>query len=979
MLSQLFSARPISYLAIFISAAFILIYFLKWERFSRLAESIHSWGKSTGNGKVNWQKAGIRALNISSQGLILILILDEIGLLLQEWNISSAFFLHFRRLLELPGLSQLVFLANLALVIPATYYLSGGLIDQIKNQNSEASTGWSDYNQFKVKYSLFTALFVLTVTILFFLVQCLVYNEFGLSEDLEPVYLLIYVLLIFSGFITALLKITNVNRRISRENNPYKDEPWCEKNLFFFTFIIVFMSFAQTMITKVILLLSLVDWASPAVIKYIGKIVPVSAHLAIQRKSSYERILNKITSGSFWHKWNFFFLTTSSLALVVVYQFHCSPYPPSDSAFPKTETISGLYMLYMLGYLFTGKGKYQIAGSVLWTVTTITILYGTPVIFPSWYLPSIDPPGFSMIDVIARMTNLWTSTLFAFVIHLSICISSFLLYYSLDIKEFLIRNKYRSVTYFKKYLFIRFFSYELFYYTIFGFFFVAIFGSEFFSIVKSLAEAGFTEIVIFRIELILLLLAIFGYWISIKDSKANTINDIREEVKKFGEEGTLELIDNNVNLLKFYGKWNNKSNKRRQNLIYIILFGTFAIFITGCLYIPQLLGHKEVKLNWTHTLISSQLPEFRMIKISGTNIVFNSTDSLFCAESETGKLKWSLPVRVKCTLEVNENSVILLTENELFALSIDSCKRIWTADISGIEIPDNIRPKLSSFGQFTSIQKNNDIYIFDNFTGRKIYSVDISNYPESEIRRGILFLISRENSLQKIDQKGDLSNICVFADSVKKMHLTRNLVTVWTNRNLFVFNKSDKLQWMKSIQGKYNIRGIFESDSILCINFRDTIKGYWKEDGSERWSLSGYNFENAGIDIFNENQPFPALDSSCFFASKNNDLLIVDAVSGNIIRRFERIFKDEWILKPNYFICAGEYLATIGLKYTSLYSVKTGKKIGTHDHFKPTYNIDTDFFHGNQQAMRLLYCGVMRNEDLFVINQYGLISMKLKD
>jgi hypothetical protein len=475
MVSQIslsFSPRSISYLVIFVSVSILLNYFLKWERFSRLAESISSWGNPTTKGKVNWQKAGIRTLNISSQVLIFILILDEIGLLLEEWNISSGFFLHFRRLLELPGLSQLVFLANLGLVIPATYYLSDGLLDQIKKQNSEYTEKWNGYILFKLKYSLTISFFVLTVTLLFFLIQCLAYNEFGLDEKLDPVFLMIYIIIIFSGMITALFNIIKLSRRIGKEHNPFSHQPWCEKNFMYFTLIIAFMSLAQTMITKVILLLSLVDWAAPAVIKFLGKLAPAMTPKDTQIKSSYERTISELTSASFWHKLNFFFLTTSALVLLILYQFHCSPYPPSNSAFPKTETISGLYMIYMLAYLLIGKGKHIFVQSVLWILATIIILYGTPVLFPSWYLPSIDPPGISAIDAIEKISGIWTSVVFVFVIHMGICIVFISLYYSTELKEFLIRNKYNSVLHFNKFLFLRLFLMEYFYYVLFGFFFL---------------------------------------------------------------------------------------------------------------------------------------------------------------------------------------------------------------------------------------------------------------------------------------------------------------------------------------------------------------------------------------------------------------------------------------------------------------------------------------------------------------------------
>ncbi|HLP71802.1 MAG TPA: hypothetical protein VK155_02795 [Bacteroidales bacterium] len=879
-------------------------------------------------------------------------------------------------MLELPGLSQLVFLANLGLVIPATYYLSDGLLDQIKKQNSEYTEKWNGYILFKLKYSLTISFFVLTVTLLFFLIQCLAYNEFGLDEKLDPVFLMIYIIIIFSGMITALFNIIKLSRRIGKEHNPFSHQPWCEKNFMYFTLIIAFMSLAQTMITKVILLLSLVDWAAPAVIKFLGKLAPAMTPKDTQIKSSYERTISELTSASFWHKLNFFFLTTSALVLLILYQFHCSPYPPSNSAFPKTETISGLYMIYMLAYLLIGKGKHIFVQSVLWILATIIILYGTPVLFPSWYLPSIDPPGISAIDAIEKISGIWTSVVFVFVIHMGICIVFISLYYSTELKEFLIRNKYNSVLHFNKFLFLRLFLMEYFYYVLFGFFFLIIFGSEFYSIIRTISRVAKPDMIV-KLELIIFLLPVFIYHILNKTSKRNTIDDIREDVVKFGEEGTVESLVENIRLLKFFRSWNNNCTKLQQNTFLFILTGFFGLFLAACMFVPRLFDHEQVKVSWIHKIKSNELPKYSLLRDYANMVIFNSKDSLFCAEQETGTLKWKLPLKIKQAEKLDENSLILMTEDELFALTLDSCKRIWTADISGMEISNDTNTTLSKLGLFSVLRRRNEINIFDNSSGESIFSSGISYSVEPVEYGGSLFLVSNEDVLQKIDPKGDVLDINNFQDSVMKMHSFKDILAIMTNDKLMVYNFHGELQWMKSIPAKGMAYNIIEAGSCICINSQDTIKGYRKKDGSEIWSLSGCNFKNIGIDFLNNKKSSFAPDSSCFFVSKNRDLMLIDAQNGKSIQTFKNIFYDNWPTTTLAYQCSGDTIAMLGAKNISLYSIKTGKRICTHDYLNAIYNIDPSFFH--EDPTRVRFCSLLKNDNMFFLNQYGLISMKLKD
>ena len=103
--------RAALYLVLSVIVSIILFQLLKQRNLMRLAN--YGWN--------NWI---VKTIAIISHVLIAILLLDEIGLLLNEWNVRAIVFELSRRFMGLPGVSQLIYLANFGLLVPATYTIS---------------------------------------------------------------------------------------------------------------------------------------------------------------------------------------------------------------------------------------------------------------------------------------------------------------------------------------------------------------------------------------------------------------------------------------------------------------------------------------------------------------------------------------------------------------------------------------------------------------------------------------------------------------------------------------------------------------------------------------------------------------------------------------------------------------------------------------------------------------------------------------
>jgi outer membrane protein assembly factor BamB len=945
----------------------IIIYFLKWNNFSRLAE-------------ITLKKSWRKGVSILSQLLIIVLILDETGLLLNEWGIKSGFLDVFRKILEIPGINRMVFLANLGLIIPAAYTLTSGLIEQTRKENDIYMSNWKDYDLFNKKYSLFVSVFVLTITLLFFLVQSLFFGEFHLSKDIGPFSLLVYLILIFSGPIIILKRVIAIEREISKTHNPFRFQPWFEKSMIFVILLICFLSFTQTMITKVLLLLTVVSWAGPGIIKLMGFIIPKVKSINISNlDSAYEKIINGLTNSSIWNKWNFIFLTSSFVPLLFLFQSHSGPFPPSGSAYPKTETISALYMLYMILFLFIGsKGKFIWLKSIIWTLVTIFILYLTPVFFPSWYFPSVDPPGFSAIEVLASLSNIWVSALFFFSVHLLISLISISLYYSSNLKNELIKTNYESVPLFRKYFLIVTSASDLFPMILFPVLLLATVTSETFKILKLNVHMGLINNNIRMTEYILILLPALLHLYTIK-SKAKRINVIKEETLKIGGKYLIYILRNKFDLLNSFKSWNGTKSGFKSLLFFFVPFFVFILLLSGSIYLPGRLDNQKSKINWAIPLKNEKFPTFHLFEKVNNKILFSTSNNLNCTDPKSGVLLWSLPVEMT-KAEINKSGMIYaLTKDEILAIGTDTGNICWRNKLDYNEINQKRGSKILLFKGHVILKENENILLFDDSTGKRIIRPGNMVLPQTLDFGGSIFWLSRNNLLRKFNPDLTIMNVKQLQDTVIQFYSYPDELIVRTKNGIWAFDDSGKYLWEKNFEKEETFKDLLVSDSLIYVSFEDRISVYNMKNYSEKWRRKGFKFENIGYSIYSPDKLSPISDSltNGVFASDDKNIYFLDKNSGHILKVFTNALEEN---KYEKSVCIGysnNLLLSMGFTAMSVFSFDAAQKLYTDFYIKSLYNEDPDYFYGHNERVRLKYKILLDDNVLYILNAYGLVALKL--
>lgn len=334
-------------------------------------------------------------------GLIL-LIIDEFGLLLNEWNLPAGPFEWIRTFMEFPGIDYLIYFFNFYLASVGVWRFIHGLDmgDKIRDAAAVNRKYLLDLLAFANLLLLVTAL------------QIVVWNS-----SYGPAFILLISLLLW--------QFGDVKHKYYSEasvrQNP--DEKIFTLNKYLFIFAMISL---ETMITKVGLLLILIPKTANWLLAKVRALLkrPESAEMDILQ---VEDMPKRIFDGDIWSLIGFMFLCASGFTSFIFWQAHQGPLPPSGSAYPKTETISFLYTLDILFMTYAITRKRAPTLVILSMAFLIFTRYVLPLSQADWFYPPSIPPGFSTISAIADFSNRTFPMIFGFAFHAAIFLAFLLL------------------------------------------------------------------------------------------------------------------------------------------------------------------------------------------------------------------------------------------------------------------------------------------------------------------------------------------------------------------------------------------------------------------------------------------------------------------------------------------------------------------------------------------------------------------------
>jgi outer membrane protein assembly factor BamB len=944
-----------------------IVFILKWERFCQFASK-------------KWNNKWKTGISVFSQFFLVMLVIDETGLLLNEWGNPSSFFTFFRSIMELPGITQIIFLANLALVVPAGYSLSTGILLQIRENNEQYITDWKDFKKYSVRYSTAISLFLLIVSLFFFLFQCLVFGEFNIDGG-NGIIFMIFLILIMSGPIIMLFRIMPVILRISRENNPFRRQPWYEREDMFFTLLVCFISLAQTMITKVILLLAVAGWSKPLLRRLISKLTMRHNNKSTSGKeNAYESLINGLSSSTLIQKWNFIFFTASFIPLILVFQIHNSPYSPSDSAFPKTETISALYMFYMIMFLFISQTRKHIRlKSIVWFICTIFIIYLTPVFFPSWYFPSVVPPGFSPLEGIGMLSSVFAASCFFLFVHLTVSLSFLLSYYSISLKQKLIDLKYISSSIFKRYFLLGIIS-SYFLIIVFPVLILIIstspaFRSMRFMSVNSIFPTADTNILMEVMVILLPTMLIFSVIPGIKKN----IRGMKKSALEFGGGEAVEFLENNFKYLKCLKDWTGKKNSLQSFYIYGLPLLIFILFSSFLFYLPDMVHRKRTEVIWSVGNNNENMRSSgRIIKVD-ENIIYITSVSLRSYNSTTGELDWQSKLNPFDASLVDGNELCLLTARDILLINPQTGEQLWKNQYSPKEpvLPDY--PQLLNAGNDLAIKLKDTLSVYSKFSGEKLGGPFVMKGPTPVILGGGLIWITDSDSLVKWDQHGGYKKLLLVEDSIRDLISLPGHAFVIKGQRITSINVAGKREWSKNIEQNEYVNDVFISDSLAIFDLTQGLVACSVINGSTIWERPGLHFGNLNYDMFSGNKYANIFNklNDYIIAANGKDVYMLETSHGNSIREFIGAKKANPFF-DNYSVgISDNVMCTFDPIKTEMFSLDNQRIIFWDFYVKDVISKRPLFFHNNSSG--LTASGIIfENDTIFLSNDYGLFALKLK-
>jgi len=821
----LFSQSQLVYLIVSI-IFFILILFLLKEGIQRKILN-YNWGDSY------WAKG----VDYLARVLIVILILDEIGLFLNEWDINNFIFSGFRFIIGLPGVSHLVFVSNFVIILPATYRIVINFFSKYEDNTQELLSTFgsiTNLKEYKPKYAFLISLMIFSISILIWNGQCLIWDEYdivGIKNFSLSFWLVVPVILLpIILMIIIARKITALGRY--KSNSFYLT---ANAQGFYIVSTIFFLSFSQTMITKIIVLLPLINKLREFGIKIIRGVPPkdkISEYLLIP--SSIDENLKFI---------NYLILTTSSFLLIIYWQLAITPFPPLNSVYPKTFTISLLYTLYILFYFFVVSGnKLFIAKSFLWIILTLIILHFLPLIMPQWFIYKSElPEKYSIIAMFSFIMNLTQSSILFFTLHIFIFITFYLLIYAYIIKEKLFRSDFYEYQFFKRYFLLSIYSQSFLMLS----FFVIVF------ILVAISKASIIIVLEILPKEVLFLLSILPLTFLFLLLIQGAPKTIFEEIMKVGGVDLVNRIKTNNRFLSLYKVWNDNKISKRGILFFLTsLVVVWLIFYTILSYLPSLAENTNFKLLWFKEL-NSDKDYFFDIKETKHNLIFSGFLNVHCFDKKSGELFWSKDKYAPITSIVNDSLIWIADKKNIELINIFNGETLHSRSIinrdQNVNVED-VRPSglFNFYGNYVSAKEGVNLIVIDAFSGLEKFRIKDIKSPLPYQKGGPLVWKNSSDEIWFSDINSRPFKSFELKDSIIHIISYPQDILVFTADSIFSLNGTAKRKW--SIASPLNSElshtidcSIYDSSIVLAVN-GDLVFFLSRKDGTIFNQVSGFAY-----------------------------------------------------------------------------------------------------------------------------------------
>lgn len=261
----------------------------------------------------------LKWISLISKSLLYLLIIDEIGLLLNEWGAKFIFFDFTRNLISIPGIAHLVFLANLLVATFAAKKISSGYLLEYTDDEEKIEIG-----------SSLRAIVVLGLSLLMMATQLLVYDTYG--TNLSTSQMVVYYFGFFVLFVVPPIMMVIKSTFMRKEDIDFS------KKKSYGGMILLFISLTQTMITKVIVIYE--------------SIIAVK-NIINKRKTKNDDILllnSSLHSDNILAKLNAYTLTMYVLPMILLWVIQVSPFPSTSTIYPKGITVSILFSIAIITF-----------------------------------------------------------------------------------------------------------------------------------------------------------------------------------------------------------------------------------------------------------------------------------------------------------------------------------------------------------------------------------------------------------------------------------------------------------------------------------------------------------------------------------------------------------------------------------------------------------------------------------------------------
>ncbi len=906
----LLSGELITFLIIGFLFFSVIIFFLKDKNIGKVLR--YDWENS------RWA----RVVDYVARILIIILLMDEIGFFLKEWGINIFIFKYFEFFLRIPLISYAVFIANFIIIIPATYKIFVNYYGDLYSNSSDMIAVFYDpknFNTYKKKYAFIGSLSILVISYIVWIGQCFIWNEFKINDGTPYTiaFWMAAILLILPVILMSILPV-----RISKLSNDFKlVDSKINKKSSFIVLSIVFLSFSQTMITNILVLLPLINKLRNFSYSIINRIPPIS-------KISENNIIPNENARN-WEIFNFTLLTTSTFILLIFWQTAITPFPPLESFYPKAFTISLLYMTYILLYflLINTKNFYRIK-SVFWILITLFILYGLPIFYPHLFVSAdnYSDKRFYLIKSFYETDLLVAGILLFFVVHIIAVYLFYGVYTLQNMRENLFSSDFNNNRLFKKYFFYICHKNSI---TFVFFIYVFLFSALFFTKIGELMVLNPLHKDI--AYLISALPLVFVFY----DLIGQRAKLIYNEILKFSGPETIDKLIKRNSFLRIYKYWNN--GRRSLTGWLLSLFAIIIVYFVFFLTITTLL-HGSIKTEFRPLWYNKDRFTENVIDIKETNA------NLICTEEKgvrilskiDGNVIITFPTYYVPLISVIDDSLLWISDSkEISLLNTKSGQLLYKKRLMQNKnkswIEDNYNINYLFTKGYAVIKEYNNLSIYDAVNSKRVFLVNNLNSPLSILRDGYPLWRNSKNEFCYYSNKLKIVPNLIFTKSILLLVSLKDNFIVIDNDSTHFFDYSGRKIWAIINYTSKNNLHVFDctvKDSILLFAVNsDSLIALNKVNGKKIWQLEDHSYAFLPYQYFYLGQKKDLIlknDNLILTTdSRSNFFEFVEINSGKIVQKIPR--KEFFDIQPITAILKDNTLYSISFLSFNEYSISQKK------------------------------------------------------